>query len=99
MSNQETRETILLYQMDTLITFQLNSVSWVIKEEFAQLDTFPPNPNADFFFSFAMLEVKIDYVPRQGTKTSLQRLRAHAPGEGKALVTSLTLLSAYRRPS
>lgn len=55
MSNQETRETILLYQMDTLITFQLNSISWVIKEEFAQLDTFPPNPNADFFFSFAML--------------------------------------------
>lgn len=41
MSNQEMRETILLYQMDTLITFQLSSISWVIKDEFAHLRIFP----------------------------------------------------------
>lgn len=62
---------------------------------------FPLNPDADFFvvvvFKFALLEVKIDYVPRQGRTTSLQPLRCSgwrqtAPG------TSLTLLSAFQRP-
>lgn len=39
---------------------------------------FPLNPDADFFvvvFKFALLEVKIDYVPRQGRTPSLQPLR------------------------
>lgn len=90
------RETTLLYQMDTLIAFQLNSISWVIKEEFAQLHTFP---QILMLILLYFLEVKIDYVPRQGMKTSLQPLRAHAAGEGNALVASLTLLSAFGRPS
>lgn len=59
---------------------------------------FPSIPDA-ILFLFALLEVKIDYVPRQGTKASLQPLRGHEPGEGKALATSLMLLSAPRRPS
>lgn len=66
MSNQEMRETILLYQMDTLIAFQLNSISLVIKEEFAQLHTFP---QILMLILLYFLEVKIDYVPRQGMKT------------------------------
>lgn len=45
----------------------------------------PLNPDADFiiiFCEFALVEVKIDYVPRQGMKISLQPLRVHVPDEG-----------------
>lgn len=78
MSNQKMRETTLLCQTDMRLTFQLNSVSWVLKIYIFIL--YKQNFGEFLTFFNIFPEVKIDYVPRQGT-TSLQTFKVKILGE------------------